>query len=1845
MKKRVWSLVLVLALCLSMMPTATWADVEHTGGASVAYDGDAQDDQGIAVQLAGIEYINGIKNYYEYGEPNWSTEIIDDYTLLESGSGDTALTAGYHVVSPGKKVTIDGDVTLEAAGDTYIILCQGASLTIKGSVTIPGGHGLHIYGTSSGSTVPMTVTNPDGCAFKSADFSNPAYVYMNGCVLTATGKERALENGVYLKSGDGSDYQMSIKCTNNDTGEKVKASGTEGEYWCSNEGDHDFSAGSFTLESCDHPGDAWMCQKATVNTHSETCSLCGYRKGGPGYTVGCYFDITDKFIIEEGGHKAICECGNVDTLKEHVFDSVATDDGKGHTSRCGKCLYTQAGSSVTLHTYNENGECKDCYFKPLASDSNGNLYEYINDALQAVADGTADWVQLDSKADGDKFVRDSISFDAVGKTVTLKMNGQRLESTGVALTVNSGTLTIPDVAVIQNTGINEMAAVGVRLCAGTLVFSNGLTAQGGYNSDGRKPAVNAGGGTFDLQGDLKLNGGLTLTGSAQLQNKLTQGTFYIGNSTNGSLLNGKTVSVEGSTEYTYVCDLLADGYAFAKCDVDGNLVDADGKETTEPVLVAGNVRLITENVKIVAHQHSWNNAKCDCGVECEHIGTGWKDGKCRVCGYACEHKFGVNTDNRCKTCLYQMAVQINGTTYIPQRMNNGYDESLSEALGRAQDGDKLTLLVDGMSAYSGKYSITSKSVTIDFNGKQLIENLGVSVRENGTLTITGTGGSKDSSNNEDSIVRSYTILIGKNGKLVTENWNGTLNNLRIDAKNAKAELDGGAFNSIEASLTNFTDGSTDKADFTMGSLLKAGYAFQYTSDSEDAGEYVAYAKRLAYGVNDVDATISNVQVVKCPHTKIGDDGHCAYCDATGFKATVTKNGVTNVYTDLSTAVSEADGGIVKLLADATDSVTVSSALTLDLNGKNVTSLTVSAKATIIDLAATKGTITTLTTSNGVTLGDLCEQGFGFKSTASVWSDEFATSASNVRIVETPIKSVTINGETAGLVVTKTYGQSGVVLTGDVKWVGNNIGQKWYQVEDSKVTEISGAGSLTYELSTYLPVGTYTYRLTIIADGCSKSCDATVIVEAADIKDADIGVSNDLVFTPDADGNGTQITANVTVNRGSKGLTEGTDYTVTGNRQTNAGSYELTIIGTGNYTGTKTVGWEIKKNTVEVENIADMIKTYDGTTDLPDGFALGFFKSEDGYRTGVYEVSLTEGKDYTMTGHYNSAEVGSDKTVRLQLTMLNPNYLFDNGQTTRELVVNKTFFKNTNVAINQAAMPAFDKTMSLTVANNMELTYTTGLPALPKLAETCKYGEVTYEITGNTLDSRYYTDGASVNSDGILTLPIKAVDTVEEKVLGTITVTVKTTNYADAVLTVNVSAVNKIVPQMQSIDVSTITYGDPLSKAVFKTFTFVEPSNTSNRIAGTLAWQNPDKLLEVGTHQEEWVFTPTDADKYLSVTGTVEVTVVPAASTGGGSVGGGGSAIPAEDSDVVTVKDGKGASTQIITKTTVKDVKTETVKNAQGQDVLKTRASVSQKLADELINQAVANKSHIVEITVKSDNGSSAPAGGVRSTELEFPKAIAENTNADLVIKTDSGQVVIDNKTLKTIASKAKGDTVKISVNENVRLTEAQKAAGAIGKNGKVYELAIQFGSKQLHSFGGGKVYITLPIPESLKDREICVIYIDDKGVCKILNHSMETIGADHYVRFSTSHFSTFAIVEKAKAEKMIEKQNLARVKTLIKNIRFKVKTTKIDKTNVKVQIAVKPDKNVISNIKAMGYTVKYRFYRSTKKSSGYKTLTTQNKDLIVSTKQKKGKKYYYKVKVLIYDGKKLVAQSTLKSLK
>ena len=77
--------------------------------------------------------------------------------------------------------------------------------------------------------------------------------------------------------------------------------------------------------------------------------------------------------------------------------------------------------------------------------------------------------------------------------------------------------------------------------------------------------------------------------------------------------------------------------------------------------------------------------------------------------------------------------------------------------------------------------------------------------------------------------------------------------------------------------------------------------------------------------------------------------------------------------------------------------------------------------------------------------------------------------------------------------------------------------------------------------------------------------------------------------------------------------------------------------------------------------------------------------------------------------------------------------------------------------------------------------------------------------------------------------------------------------------------------------------------------------------------------------------------------------------------------------------------------------------------------------------------------------------------------------------------------------------------------------------------------------------------------------------------------------------------------------------------------------NIRIHINAK-----IQAIQDAGYTVKYQFYRSTKKSSGYRSQLTKKTSTYTNTTGEAGTMYYYKVKVLVYDQNgKLVAQTKL----
>lgn len=1248
--------------------------------------------------------------------------------------------------------------------------------------------------------------------------------------------------------------------------------------------------------------------------------------------------------------------------------------------------------------------------------------------------------------------------------------------------------------------------------------------------------------------------------------------------------------------------LLADGYAFA---------DANSNE----ILNVSNVDIANRAVKVVAHTDQYQNGKCACGRICDHAGKVDSAGYCKFCHALVE---AFETGGKRYTSLETaLAAAQDGDTITlrgPLDIENAEPIEISKniilnlnghTLSKSREEALLCILGSDVAITNGKVQSTcvSKSANavevgkFDHTGAKLtLDNVtlegsvggGTGVRGFGLFFLTG----------NEAVVTSGTFTGGIYTEGTLSMSGGNADQLKLGYNsNIRVTLSGGSFNSIKI---------PKNPDYQ--SLLAEGYAYR-----KQDGALVKLSE-----MNENTA----VTVVKCSHPDEHSGGNvCPYC---GYAAEVTKtDGSISYHRAADTAIAAANGGTVKLLADAGE-ITISSPLKLNLNGKTAAKLTV---------------------TGDVTLASLLPEGYAFKS-GNTW----ITDLSSMELTNVSMAKITIKSMDYPTKMSMTYGGTGTLLVNVKKETGTGaVSFQWYTVEDGKETAVGGATTKNqFDLSAQkLPAGNHTFRFLATCDGYEKmSEDIAVTVQKADIRSITPPTAQEnLTYTGQEQA---LITAGSVANYGTMqySLTENGTYSPDIPTGTDAGAYTVwyRVIGDENHNDTAptSVAVSIGKKPLTITKVACAAKIYDGTTTVEPTSVI------------FDNVTLNRGTDYTVTASFDDASVGNGKNITARVTLM--------GQTAKNYALEQSSFPTTG-SITRAAVPGFTKETALTIVNGHANTYTVALPALPKLETPKKYGALTYEIREIKLDGSYYTSGAKVEN-GKLTLPIQKNDVKTTGSVGTVTVVIKSTNYEDITLTVNVNATNKLLPTVTAPTANALTYNGTEQALV----------TAGKTTGGTMLYRLDDSKWS------EQIPTAKNAGEYTvwyKVQGNAEyadvaeqsltVTVSNQPSGGGASGGGGGGAAPAptpDDADVITVKEdtkdnttskpGAETDTTTTTKTTVKNTTTEMTKNEQGQDVSKTTASVSKDLGDKLLDQAVSNKSDTIEITVKSSDanngsgaGSTGAADSVKATEVELPKAtvnaIAKDTNADLVIKTDNGEVVLDNKTLETIAGAAKGDTVTIVVGENTQLKETQKPAEKIvGKNGTLFDLVAKIGEKHLHQFEGGKAYVILPMPQKLKGKDILVIYIDDNGLCKILNHSVVKIGAEDYIRFTTTHFSTFAVVDKDEAERLIKEQNAAHVKELMQSAKFKVTTTKTSKKSVKVQVAAKSSKTMISDIKSLGYTVKYQFYRSTKKDAGYKLLKTSSKNSFISTKGTKGRKYYYKARVLVYDGSKLVARSALK---
>ena len=315
--------------------------------------------------------------------------------------------------------------------------------------------------------------------------------------------------------------------------------------------------------------------------------------------------------------------------------------------------------------------------------------------------------------------------------------------------------------------------------------------------------------------------------------------------------------------------------------------------------------------------------------------------------------------------------------------------------------------------------------------------------------------------------------------------------------------------------------------------------------------------------------------------------------------------------------------------------------------------------------------------------------------------------------------------------------------------------------------------------------------------------------------------------------------------------------------------------------------------------------------------------------------------------------------------------------------------------------------------------------------------------------------------------------------------------------------------------------------------------------------------------------------------------------------------------------------------------TTTTTDLSGSTVSKggeTTTTVDQSTADKLVEKATANKSEEIVISAVTKNQSAAAS--TKSAEVTLPaetlSAIAEKTDAGVVIKTDVAEVKLDNQAAEAIASQAQASAETTGKAETVSIIaeKVKEEAGAVR-----FELKVVTSSgKVISDFKGGNVSVTVNVPKSLSDKNLVCVYVDENG----LMHKVEgKLNADGTYTFITGHFSQYALMPEEDAEAAIAEQ-----KEAVKAARFKLRSqivkTKSGKKAIRITWTNPTD------IKFDGVEI----YRSTKKSSGYgkKAIFVSKSGKYTNTSVKAGKKYYYKVRGFVtIDGEKVYTDWSYKA--
>ena len=755
------------------------------------------------------------------------------------------------------------------------------------------------------------------------------------------------------------------------------------------------------------------------------------------------------------------------------------------------------------HTPDSNGHCPCGYTAAatLDTDAGKQYFADFGDALEAAKAATGSTLTLlrDVTHSGDS----SIYIDS--GTFTIDWNGHTLSGSfwGNLLTISGpANVTLTDSSGTNTGGARQTGKGAAVLIA---VGSEGIAKiQGGTYSPNVTRAercygsVQISGGVFENPEGYGQTFALYDLGDRPLSQMLADGTAFAYDADGSELLDAYNANKSDSYRNVYAVEHTHESF-----DEDG--VCACGYECP--------------------HEH-WTDGMCDlCGKICPH--DRYENGKCTVCGYVCPHeevteKGGVYT---CRTCGLTMTVMVETADG-----KLSYTTDLGAALSNAENGTTVKLLGDVSLEKSANIE-GGKKVTLNLNGHNITRTAWQIIQVKGNtdgasaakLVITGSGEIR------------FNVKAIDGGQLDMSGWTGTV--AWVDLENA-CDFVGPTGNGHLGALnisnwrsdnkgTILLQGGTigklwlnsfESFQMTLGSLLKSGYA------AKSGSEYLPYDHAIQNG-----GSVDNLTIEPCPHTGLDSSGRCTYCNATGFVASVTKDGVTAGYTDFLSALDEiCDGkrGTLKLLKD----VPVEEGHPfgrisgiLDLNGKNLacdltciqgSSLQIvnrgsdmsrmerlevwnGAKVTIADTAGSIHFNVVWVEIGSV--ADLLPEGGAYIAHDGTWisaADAAAIqSLEKVAVKNPPVQSVTLTANKTSV----PYGESQTVTltASSTLSEGETASYAWAEVKsDGTVQTFPEEVGTSFTLPAGVNAGEHTYRVSVTAGDYTLSKDIQITVTKA-----------------------------------------------------------------------------------------------------------------------------------------------------------------------------------------------------------------------------------------------------------------------------------------------------------------------------------------------------------------------------------------------------------------------------------------------------------------------------------------------------------------------------------------------------------------------------------------------------------------------------------------------------------------------------------------------------------------------------------------------------------------------------